>query len=231
MQKRWYYLYVIFYPSLDYQCYYGSRITDKHPDDDIEYFGSSVTFAHYNDVTHAEYQSDAVKVIIWSAQMPDTEKSAKRLAKLETGMIKQALAESGPTLCLNRNYAGRIVLTPEERRSAVEKSFKNGSGFINMSKKRRQQVASAGGTKSFEQRKGIHGIPEAELREIRARGNKTISERYAKTYTFKSPTGEIVTFKNLRAFCRDNQLQASHMRSLNAGKLRSHKGWRRPDDE
>ena len=99
-----------------------------------------------------------------------------------------------------------------------------------MSKNKHAKWAIIGGIKSFEQGKGIHGMPEEKLKEARAKGNKTISEKYSKTYTFKSPTGEIVTFKNLRAFCRENNLQASDMRSLNIDKLRSHKGWRRPDD-
>jgi hypothetical protein len=230
MRKRWHYLYVIFYPALDFKCYYGSRITAVTPDEDIEYFGSSVTFAHYNDPTQVEYQADALKVIIWAQQLPNTKKSGKLLADLETKMIKQALAESGAELCLNRNYAGRIVLTPAEKKVAWEKSVQNGGGFLNMSKRKQSKWAAIGGLKSLEQGKGIHGMSEESLREARAKGNKVISEKYAKTYTFKSPTGEIVTFKNLRAFCRDNNLQASHMRSLNIGKLRSHKGWRRPEE-
>lgn len=119
MRKRWYYLYAIFYPAKNYQCYYGSRISDKSPQEDTEYFGSSVTFAHYNDLTHSEYQPDALKVIIWARKLPDSVESARRLADLEADMIKQALAESGPKLCLNRNYSGRFVLTREQRRLAV----------------------------------------------------------------------------------------------------------------
>lgn len=228
MRNRWHYLYIIFYPSLNFKCYYGSRITAQHPDDDIAYFGSSVTFAHYNDVTHADYQPDALKVIIWAQHLPGTKKSGKLLAGLEADMIKQAMAESGPELCLNRNYAGRIVLTEAEKKLAWEKSIQNGSGFLNMPKRKQTKWATIGGLKSLEQRKGIHGMTEDKLQEARAKGNKTISEKYAKTYTFQSPAGEIVTFKNLRAFCRENNLQASHMRSLNAGKLLSHKGWKRP---
>lgn len=229
MQKRWHYLYVIFYPSLNFKCYYGSRITTATPDDDIAYFGSSVTFSHYNDPAHSEYQADALKVIIWAKELSYSKKNGQLLADLETNMIKQALAESGPELCLNRNYAGRIVLTPAEKKIAWERSAQNGGGFGNMSKRKQAKWAIVGGLKSFEQRKGIHGMSEEQLQEARAKGNKVISEKYAKTYTFKSPSGEIVTFKNLRAFCRDNNLQASHMRSLNIGKLQSHKGWRRPD--
>lgn len=230
MKKKWHYLYVIFYPALDFKCYYGSRISHLHPDEDIDYFGSSVTFAHYNDPTHPEYQENALKVIIWAQKLIASKKNGLALAELEAGMIKQALAESGPELCLNRNYAGRIVMTPAEQKSAWEKSAQNGSGFVNMSKSKHAKWALMGGLKSLEQGKGIHGMSEEQLQEARAKGNKVISEKYSKTYTFKSPTGELVTFKNLRAFCRENNLQASHMRSLNIGKIRSHKGWRRPEE-
>lgn len=121
MRARWHYLYAIFYPSRNYQCYYGSRITDNHPDEDNDYFGSPVTYAHYNDPAHPEYQADAVKVIIWARNWPANKESCDRLSLLEAGMIKQALKESGPELCLNRNYAGRIMLTPEEHAAARSK--------------------------------------------------------------------------------------------------------------
>lgn len=205
MRRRWHYLYVIFYPSQKYQCYYGSRISDEHPDDDIGYFGSPITFARYNDPNDPDFQADARKVIIWAEYMPATLKSQRKLAKLEEQMIKQALAESGTKLCLNRNCAGRIILTSAELSS----------------------WASAGGKKSLERRAGFHALSPEVMQELRDRGNRTISDKYAKIYTFRDPAGQVVTLKNLRAFCRYKNLNPGHMRSVHVGRAKSHKGWTR----
>jgi hypothetical protein len=124
MQRRWHYIYVILYPDLGYKFYYGSRITARHPDEDIRYFGSLVTFKHYNDDSHEDYQPHALKVILWAAKLPHCKKSARRLSELETQYIRDALKNSehlGPEVCLNRNYAGRIVLTPEEHQARQQR--------------------------------------------------------------------------------------------------------------
>lgn len=209
MRQRWHYLYVIFYPAQNYQCYYGSRISDEHPDDDIGYFGSSITFARYNDPADPDFQPDARKVIIWAEYMPATRKSQRKLARLETNMIKQALAESGPELCLNRNYAGRIVLSDVE--------------FATW--------GAVGGKRSVELGSGFHGFSPELRQELRKRGNRTISEKYAKIYTFRDPAGLVVTLKNLRAFCRYKDLNPAHMRSVHIGRAKSHKGWTRYTNE
>lgn len=230
MQKCWHYLYVIVYPSLDYRFYYGSRITKNHPDADHSYFGSSVTFAHYNDPNHPEYQSDAVKVILTAQYRLQSRKAAKELSDAESELIKAAHANTehlGPDVCLNRNAAGRFLLTEEQRKLALERSFNNGSGFTNMDPKTRKKWASIGGARSVELRTGLHAIPEDRMREFRARGNQTIIEKYAKTYNFRNPAGEPVVVHNLNAFCRQNGLRASHMRSVIAGRLKTHQGWQK----
>lgn len=231
MQKRWHYLYVILYPSLGYKFYYGSRITKKHPDDDTDYFGSSVTFAHYNDDSDAAYQKDALKVILYAKHLYHTRKNTDNLNAAEAELIRAALNNAeylGPDVCLNRNVRGQIYMTPEERQSAFERNLAIGHTFSSMPPAKRKKYARAGGRKAAQLKKGIHAMTAAQLKKARDRGNKRMAEKYAKTYVFCDPSGACVTIRNLRAFCRDNKLQAAHMRRVLNGIRKSHKGWTKP---
>lgn len=49
-----------------------------------------------------------------------------------------------------------------------------------------------------------------------------------KTYTLKSPSGEIVTFTNMSKFCKKNGLSNSKLCMVASGKQNSHKGWTLP---
>lgn len=224
-KQYWHYVYVIYYPSRNYCFYYGSRITDKHPDDDWSYFGSSVSFAQYNDPEHAEYQADAIKVVLSATRSPRTKKAEQALGQQEADLIRAALAECGLALCLNRNIKGRFCLTEQQRKEALERSIANGGGFVNMSKARQLACASAGGRKSFIMKTGVHGMPRPKLLAALEQGRRVIAERYAKTYKFKSPAGEVITAHNLAKFCRQLSLNPAHMRGVHSGRCKSHKGW------
>jgi hypothetical protein len=230
MQHRWHYIYVILYPELGYKFYYGSRITAKHPEDDVMYFGSSKTFKRYNDINDAEYQITALKVILWAAKLPHCKKNTRQLNELETKLIRDALTNVehlGPDVCLNRSYAGRPALTPQEQREIGLRVVANGGGFFGMSKRRHMHFAKLGGHKSHAMGAGVHGISKEQLADAQKRGRATIVARYSKTYTFINPAGQSVTFTNLKQFCRDNDLNPGHMRSLNSGRLKTHKGWKK----
>ena len=225
-KKCWYYLYVIYYPSRDYRFYYGSRITDKHPDADWSYFGSSVSFAQYNDKMNPEYQADALKVILSTKCQVRTKKAEKELSLAEAELIRAALQEFGLGACLNRNLAGRFCLTDDQRQDALRRSIENGGGFLNMTKDQRLTWARVGGLKSYHMKTGVHGIPKDRLHEILHRGRLTIAAKYAKTYQFTNPVGEVVTIHNLNGFCKQSGLDTAHMRSIKAGRIKSHKGWK-----
>jgi hypothetical protein len=228
MRKCWHYLYVILYPALGYKFYYGSRITDRHPDQDNRYFGSSVSYRQYNDHGHPEYQADALKVILHATCRARTKKAERELSAAEAELIRAALETLGFDVCLNRNISGRFCLSPEQQQRAWQNSRARGSGFSGMSQKDRQHWAAEGGKRSRELKAGIHAIPKEQLDKSRLRGCKTVSARYAKTYEFRDPNGQHVVICNLNQFCRKNGLQASHMRGLLAGRGKSHKGWTRP---
>jgi group I intron endonuclease len=53
-------------------------------------------------------------------------------------------------------------------------------------------------------------------------------EHNQKTYTMMSPNGEIITFTNMKLFCKENNLSNSKLCLVASGKIKSHKGWKLP---
>lgn len=51
------------------------------------------------------------------------------------------------------------------------------------------------------------------------------NETNVKDYKFKNPLGELVTVRNLSAFCRGNNLVGTNMSAVHSGKRKQHKGW------
>jgi group I intron endonuclease len=49
---------------------------------------------------------------------------------------------------------------------------------------------------------------------------------HQKTYTFESPDGEIITFTNMKDFCKKNNLCNSKLCLVASGKRNHHKGWK-----
>lgn len=208
MKKRWYYIYVIVYPALGYQFYYGSRITPNQPELD-NYWGSSVTFCRYNDPDDPEYQADARKVILQAQLLPHTKKHAAALGAREAKLIADALqnvTHLGPNACLNRNYGGRIVLSSEERAAAC----------------------SRGGRSAMANKAGIHSLSGERLAEFRQRGGESTANKHARVFTIVSPAGEAVVFKNIRAFCRENNLNRANVQSVLRNERPTVNGWRAP---
>lgn len=54
-------------------------------------------------------------------------------------------------------------------------------------------------------------------------------ENKGSTYMMINPAGEFVQIKNMRQFCRDNDLTAPAMHNVLSGKAKHHKGWRAVD--
>jgi hypothetical protein len=48
----------------------------------------------------------------------------------------------------------------------------------------------------------------------------------AKEWKFTSPKGEVINIYNLEKFCRENNLNSSHMSEVYCGKRKTHKNWR-----
>lgn len=59
-------------------------------------------------------------------------------------------------------------------------------------------------------------------------GVESIAELNSKSFTLKSPEGNLFTSKNIRKFCRDNNLSRTGIRNVMNGTQKSHKGWTLP---
>lgn len=55
-----------------------------------------------------------------------------------------------------------------------------------------------------------------------------MGEKHSKTYTLRSPSGELITFKNLAKFARDNNLNQQSLKQVAMGVLKSNRGWTLP---
>lgn len=55
-----------------------------------------------------------------------------------------------------------------------------------------------------------------------------MGEKHSKEYQLVSPTGEIIKFKNLAKFARENNLNPQCLKQVAMGKLKVNKGWRLP---
>lgn len=93
----------------------------------------------------------------------------------------------------------------------------------------REKIKKARATQVFSQE-------TIEKRASKLRGLKRekevalrIGSTHAKTYTFISPNGEIISVTNLKKFCRETpgNLQSNHMCKVHSGKLPHHKGWKK----
>ena len=81
-------------------------------------------------------------------------------------------------------------------------------------------------------------IPSEETREKwrKAFGGKKPSENTRlgaihhnqKTYTLTNPNGELITFTNMKKFCKENKLSNAHLCDVASGKRNSHRGWKKP---
>lgn len=57
---------------------------------------------------------------------------------------------------------------------------------------------------------------------------KASIEYNQKTYTLLSPDGTLITFTNMKEFCKENNLSNSKLCLVASGKRRTHKGWTLP---
>lgn len=71
-----------------------------------------------------------------------------------------------------------------------------------------------------------HSVPHSEETKTRMSENAP-----AKTYTFLSPDGELITFTNMHKFCRDNNLNRGNMSSVASGRVKQCKGWTIPSNQ
>lgn len=130
---------------------------------------------------------------------------------------------------------GICGLTKEKRieyaKIAVEKNKKNGGGFYGLTDEQRTKNGKLGSKKAKEMRVGIFALTFEQRSEIGKRGGKTTGEKLAKEFVLKSPNGEIIKGKNIRKFCRENNLDHRVITRVLSDKYphsKSYKGWTKP---
>jgi hypothetical protein len=126
----------------------------------------------------------------------------KKAIDWEIGVLTRVDPKNNQDVWLNRQIGGCVIHTPE----IVEKM-------------RAWRI----GKKLSEEHKRKIGI-SVKLKQT-PDVLKRKADKQAQEYTFVSPEGKKITFKNLRKFCRDNNLIYSCMVRVASGERKYHHGW------
>jgi len=151
---------------------------------------------------------------------------------------------------------GIFSLTKEQRKEISRSGGKIGGqknkelklGICGLSKEQRSENSK----KLYELKIGIHGLPKEQrsqnskkayasglsklTKEQRSRNgkkgaknaSKVLVEKLSKEFELISPTGELIKEKNLRKFCRDNNLTRHSVNRVLRGEQKQHNGWTKP---
>jgi len=124
---------------------------------------------------------------------------------------------------------GICGMSKEQRIKNGKKCHKLGVGIHGLSKEERIKNSQKSGTKAKELGVGIHGLSKEEKSRIAKIAGERTREVTSKNYCLKSPSGEIISGKNIGQFCRENNLSHPHITSVLNGKRKHHRGWTHPD--
>lgn len=226
--------------------YIGKRECKCPPEEDVNYFGT------YKDKTFNPTQKiiletfDSVEmaleaeIILHDFYQVDknphfANKAKQTSSKFYYKMSHEEAKKRGKLI--KENGWGICGLTKEQRienaKIAVEKNKKNGGGFYGLTNEQRTKNGKLGSQRAKEMGVGIFALSFEQKSEIGKRGGKVAAEKLAKEFVLKSPNGEIIKGKNIRKFCRDNNLDHRVITKVlsddNKYKhYKSHKGWTKP---
>lgn len=241
--KRYYYVYKIEFETG--QFYIGSRTSKVLPERDTGYWGSPITHKHLWEDKTLKKTKHIIKICETDDEKRELEIKLIReawdkypnLSLNETatyGCPTEILSENGKRHYENRT--GIFSLTEEEMievrkkagKNSVEKHKELGIGLFGLTPEQRKETGRKVGNKLKEQGIGLFGRTPEQIYECAKKAAKASAEKKSKEFTFRSPEGKIVTGKNLRKFCRENNLYSSAMISVKQGKQSHHKGWTLP---
>ena len=173
-------------------------------------------------------------------------KNAGGLNSITDGVRKKCAKVGGERI--KELGIGIHALTSEEKsevgKIGGERSKELGVGIHGLSKEERIENSKKAGKKAKELGIGVHGLT-AEQRTQNGKSGyersiknfskqkreeicKIITEKFQKEFELKSPSGEIVGEKNLRKFCRDNNLDRPSINKVLNEKQKHYKGWTKP---
>ena len=143
---------------------------------------------------------------------------------------------------LYETKSGMFGRTEEERKldrikggkMAGKKLYEGGKGLFKLTEEEKLENCRKGGVimgkKSMELGVGIHKLTRKERVEngkiYGKMGGQIVAEKYSRSFSLISPSGEVVNIKNLNKFCRDNNLTRSNIQAVLRGDRNQHKGWR-----
>lgn len=129
--------------------------------------------------------------------------------------------------------AGLGKMTNEHRkkiqREGIIKKLESKTDYVDYFKKIGINGGKVGGKKAYLNKSGIHDINNPIVENGRAKGHRKIAEKYGKEFEIIDPQGNLVKAKNLKKFCRENNLNRGNIRLLLNGKIKSSLGWTKPN--
>ena len=224
--------------------YIGKRECECLPEKDVRYFGSIKdktfnptqkiileTFDIVEEALEAEcvlhdfYEVDKNPHFANRAKQTSTGFYYK-LSHEEAKKRGQEIKESGLGIC---------GLSKEQRikngKLAARKNKKIGGGFYGLTDEQRTKNGKLGSKKAREMCVGIYALTPERRSEISKKAGKITGDKLAKEFVLKSPTGEIIYGKNIRKFCRENNLNHCVITKVLSDKYphsKSYKGWTKP---
>ena len=200
--KEYHYIY---YSYEEYgRGYFGSRTCKCLPEEDIKYFGS------FKDKTFKPTHKIILK----------DDYSTREEAYIDEIILHQYYKVVENPHFANRSYQTSTGWTTlglfpsDETRKKLSEARKGRNAWnkgIPVSNKTKEKIR--------QKHKGRKQTEEHKLKR---------SESLSKQFTLVDPDGKIVSGKNVSQFCRDNNLNHSHISNVMTGKRNHHKGWTTP---
>ena len=197
--------------------YIGSRGCECLPENDIGYFGS------YRDKTFNPTKKTILGIY-------DTREKA---------LVDEIILHYFYDVANNPHFANQANATctgfcfhgeraSEHSRKNGIRNHKLGVGVHGLSKEQRIENSKKSGKRAYELGVGVHGLSK----EQRIENSKKGIEKHSKEFALISPEGKIYSGKNINKFCKERELDSSHIYKVLKETLPHHKGWRKyiPDN-
>jgi len=125
-----------------------------------------------------------------------------------------------------KNSTGIFGLTREDRIKYAKEVNALGGGFSSILKEDRKRNSYIGGIKSYQLGLGIHSLTKEQQVQNGKKVGEWNKENTSKEFCVISPEGVIINGKNVREFCRRENLNRRNFIQLLNGNWKQYKGWK-----
>ena len=181
--------------------YFGSRTCKCLPKEDIKYFGS------FKDKNFKPTQ----KIILKSDYATREEAYADEIILQQYYKVVENSHFANRAYQTSTGWTTLGLFPSDETRKKLSESHKGRIAW-NKGKSVLDEVKE----KIRQKNKGRKQTEEHKLKR---------AQKMSKEFTLLDPYGKIVSGKNVSQFCRDNNLNHSHIFNVMSGKRNHHKGW------